>query len=68
MDYIVCCGKQNIALRGHRNKRRWIKQQFSGLSSEVMVLEMCCLTRKQDVQGISLLCLSFEPKLMLLLF
>ena len=68
VDYIVCCGKQSIALRGHRNKKRWIKQQFLASVVQVMVLELCCLTRKQDVQGISLLCSNFEPKLMLLLF
>ena len=49
-------------------KKRWILLQFLASVVQVMVLEMCCLTRKQDVQGISLLCSSFEPKLMLLLF
>ena len=68
VDYIVCRGKQSIALRGHRKKKVLNKQQFLASVVQVMVLELCCLTRKQDVQGISLLCSSFEPKLMLLLF
>ena len=34
MDYIVCCGKQSIALRGHRNKKKKVDQAtVSGLSS-----------------------------------
>ena len=61
MQYIVFCGKQNILLRGHPNEK-WTKQQFLASGVQVMVLELCCLTRKQDLQGIPLLCLKFQAQ------
>ena len=67
VHYIVFCGKQNILLWGHPNEK--VNQTtVSRLSSASDGPGMVLLTRKQDVQGISLLCLSFKPKLMMLLY
>ena len=67
VHYIVFCGKQNILLRGHPNEKSEPSNSFSPQQCK-WCLELCCLTRKQDFQGIPLLCLSFKPKLMMLLF
>ena len=48
--------------------RKRTKQQSLASAVQVMVLELGCLTRKQDLHGIPLLCLSFKPKLMMLLY
>ena len=63
--YIVFCGKQNILLRlGHPNEK--VNQATVSRLSSASDGPGCCLTRKQDLQGFSLLCLSFKPKLMML--
>ena len=51
MHFIVFCGKQNILLRAHPNEKVG-QQQLLASAVQVMVLELCCLTRKQDLQGI----------------
>ena len=48
VHYIVFCGKQNILLRGHPSEK--VNQALatvSRLSSQVMVLELCCLIDKE---------------------
>ena len=56
VHYIVFCGKQNILLRGHPNEKVNQATQFLASAVQVMVVELCWLTRKQDLQGIPLLC------------
>ena len=48
--------------------KRWTKQQFLASAVQVMVLELCCVTRKQDIQGISLISSSSDHRLMMLLY
>ena len=64
VHYIVFCGKQNILLRGHPNEK--VNQATVSRLSSASDGPRCCLTRKQDLQGISLLCLSFKAKLMIM--
>ena len=68
VHYIVFGGKNNL-LRGHPNEK--VNQAtVSRLSSasDGPGIVLFNLTRKQDLQGIPLLCLSFKPKLMMLLY
>ena len=59
VHYIVFCRKQNILLRGHPNEK--VNQATVSRLSSASDGPGCCLTRKQDLQGIPLLCLSFKP-------
>ena len=68
VHYIVFCWKENVLLRGHPNEK--VNQAtVSRLSSASDGPQWNCAVwqRKQDLQGIPLLCLSFKPKLMMLL-
>ena len=67
VDCIMLCGKQTSFCEVTAMKR-WTKQQFLASAVQVMVLELCCVTRKQDIQGISLIFSSFDHRLMMLLY
>ena len=69
VDCIMFCWKQTSFCEVTAMKR-WTKQKFLRLTSavQVMVLELCCVTRKQVIQGISLIFSSFDHRLMMLLY
>ena len=58
--------KTSFCDSGHPNEK--VNQATVSRLSSASDGPGCCLTRKQDLQGFSLLCLSFKPKLMMLLY
>ena len=67
VHYIVFCGKQNILLRCHPNEK--VNQAtVSRLSSASDGPGIVLFDKEAGSPGIPLLCLSFKPKLMMLLY